>query len=160
MSKNLTREQWQDLRNDLGLYSSIYLLIDGIPFTIKEERSKQKIVVCFYICGWFFGSWYNDHFFTKYFREITKCFHTKKVLEKWYKLEKSLYGKKKADAWKEKQYYTYKSPLFPSLNSFQRHITKVAKSIEVIDYERFKTASEVYKKAHPEYFRNNEEAEK
>lgn len=158
--QNLTKEEWEALRDDLGLFRSIYLLIDGIPFVIKEERNKQKIVVMFYICGWFRGEWLSNHFFSKYLRTIKKRASSKKELTEWYKLKKSLYGKKKADEWKAQQFYTYQSPTFPSFRSFQLHITKVAKSIEVIDYERFKTDSEIYKKAHPEYFRNDNEETK
>ncbi|MEQ8577593.1 MAG: hypothetical protein RIC57_03435 [Balneola sp.] len=161
MSKKPSKEEWNALGNDIGLYSSVYLLIDGIPFTIKEERTKQKIVVSFYICGWFYGVWLNDHFFTKYLREVRKCFHTKKDLDKWYKIRKSHYGKKQADEWKEGTYYTYRTPYFPSLKSFQRHITKVAETISIIEYKEYEESSKNYKKANPEYFRNkNEEAEK
>ncbi len=151
-----TKEQWEALREELSLVSALYLVIDGIPFIIHEARSKQKIVVSFYICGWFYGVWHKDHFFTKYLGTVEKCIHTKKELEKWYKLEKKLFGKKKADEWKAKQNFTYKTVIFPSLMAFKRHITKVANTIEIIDYKEYRTASELYQKAHPEYFRKGE----
>jgi len=162
MSKELlTKEQWKSIRKDLGLFSSVYLLVDGIPFSVMEKRDGQKIVVTFYIGAWFYGAWLNDHFFTKYLREVSKCFHTKKDLDKWYKIRKRHYGKKQADEWKEGTYYTYRTPYFPSLKSFQRHITKVADTISIIEYKEYEEASKNYKKAHPEYFRNkNEEVEK
>lgn len=158
MSKNkLNKQQWDHLRDKLGLYRSIYLMIDGIPVSVSEARNGQRIVIELFICSWFKGIWLEDHFFTKYLREVKKALYSKKEMEKWYKMWKTLEGKKAADERKKNAYITYRTPVFPSLKNFQRHMNKVAERIEIIpDHETYTAYAKDYQEKHPEYFKSPE----
>lgn len=135
----MTDEQWKQVEKNIsGIYFSIHLKIDGYDITLQPVKNGNlKFMIAVYVNGHIKGEWIiNDcEIRKKFYRSISKCYFTKKGIEK---ITKGLRKKEREEyekELKEKYTYTYHEPYFGSFKTLKSTLIKNNTSIELVEIE-------------------------
>ncbi len=128
----MTNEDWQCVKDNVGLFRTVALRCDGYNVDLCEERMGNKIVIAIYVDGYMKGKWLNGdcEIGRKFMRPKTWYVLSKKQREEFKKIVGARRYKKERERYEEKLTTYY--PYWTNINSLIRHLKKNCESIELI----------------------------
>ena len=131
----MTKDDWKVAKERCTLFSSCELECDGYKISLKEGRSKNRILIGIYVNGWCKGEWFskeNENCPEIKFYPLKETFlYKKKDREEFLKMGK----KYKNPMWIEsaKKRYVYGDMTAASFEQIKTHLIKTCKSIKLLD---------------------------
>jgi len=121
----MTKQEWIEAEKHLSQFTHLEFMCDEYALTIYEMRYKNRIVISFYVNGWFKGIWYDEceersRFFRKIEKRIYKDKKVETAMKRLYKMDKKEFKPTFSE------YLCY----WTSFKSFKSHLIKNNKEIK------------------------------